>query len=248
MDQDKHIQLQEYLDNLMSEEDSTAFEKELNNDEQLQTDFELLKDIEHELGNKELIDFKKKLSGVMEQPIQATVIKKDKGKVISLSRRILSLAASFLVIGIASWWMFTGNIDVDGEQYLALADEHFIHYPAQEISRGSEKENSIYKNYEAKNYTIAAPELEKYALENSDNDALLIAAISYLASDNSAKSIILLQEIPELPYLINKKNYYLALAHLEQGHKTTAIIALQTITKADQYFYNKAQNLLTELQ
>lgn len=246
MEKDKHLKMQKYLDNLLSEEESVAFEKELNSDKQIQLDFELLKDIEQELGNNELMEFKKKLSGTMEQPIRANSAKKENG--LSFSRQILAFAASFLVIGIASWWIYAGSMTTDSDNYLLLVDEYFIHYPAQEIARGADKAEPIYENYNAKNYNVAASELEKYAQENSDDNALLMAAIAYLANDDSMKAIALLQKMPDTPYLINKKNYYLALSYLQQGQKTTALSTLQNINKADKYLYDQAQDLLTKLQ
>jgi len=50
MEKDKHIQMQEYLDKMMSKEESNAFEKELDTDTELQLDFELLKDIEQDIS------------------------------------------------------------------------------------------------------------------------------------------------------------------------------------------------------
>ena len=245
--QEKDIQIQKYLDKSMSKEERINFEEELNKNKTLQQDFKLLRDIEQELGNNELIDFKKKLAGVMEQSVSPTSIEVPSRKVLPISSKLLSVAASLLVIGFTAWWLYSSSAE-KSISYAVLADDYFIHYPAEEIARGTEERNPIYNHYKAKNYRLAATELDKYAQENSDYDALLIAAIAYLADNKPNKTIQLLQKIPDTPYFKNKKNYYLALSHLKQGHKTTALEVLQTINETDKFLYTKAQDLFSKLQ
>ena len=261
MDKDKHIQMQEYLDNLMSEEDSTAFEKELNNNEELQRDFDLLKDIEHELGNKELINFKKKLSGVMEQPIQTTVIKKDKGKVISLSRRILSLAASFLVIGLAGWWflsqpaspeqIYANNFSVHPDK-LSIEIEDRL----SETGFGINKEalgnlqNAI-NTYNNGDYQMAIQQLNAYKNANSEDVlasyAQFYEAVALLKNGKIEAGQEQLESLSKVNFPLQADaQWYLALANLQQGNITKAKEILQSLTAVTRY-QKKATNILNDL-
>jgi len=261
MEKDKHIQMQEYLDKIMSEEESTAFEKELNSDEELQLDFELLKDIEQELGNKEVVDFKKKLSGVMDQPIAATTVKKQSGRVFSLSRRVLSLAASFLVIGLTAWWFFSQP--ASPQQIYA---NNFSTHPdvltveiedrLSETGFGSNKEaldqlQKAVDNYNKGNYEVAIQELSNFRNTNPADVlakyAQFYEAVSLLKTEKLAEAQKQLENLNVSTFPLQKDaQWYLALAHLRQGNADAAKPILQSLSTVEQY-QTKATSILNKL-
>ncbi len=244
-EKDLHLQIQAYLDQDMSPTEATAFEKELANNETLQADFDLFKDINEDLGNVKLQQFKKKLAIVVEQDI--TTSAKEDAPIFSLSRRVLSLAASVLVLAIAGWWVFNQSSEID-PALAALGDDNFFHYPAEDASRGTTDTDNLYDSYEAKAYASAATTLEQHGLNSQDQEALLFSAIAYLGDQQAQKTIDLLTNLADAPHLINKKYYYLGLAYLKVGEPTKAIAAFKQMNEGDPFIYNKAQGILKQLE
>jgi tetratricopeptide (TPR) repeat protein len=245
-EKDLQIQMQAYLENSLSEEEAAVFEKELNRNKDLQKDFELLKDIEEELGNKDLLVFKEELSKIVKTSSESEEPQQEEGRIIPLWRRMLSIAASLLIIALAGWWLVNQSTDVD--DLVALADEHLVHYPAQLEVRGKEDKTAIYDNYEAKQYAIAAKNLEEIGNKNKDQKALFFASISYLNIDNPKKAIAILSNLDKTPFLSNKINYYLGIAHLKLGEKEKAIVAFGKMNASDQFLYDKAKLIVEKIQ
>lgn len=243
-EKDLQIQLQDYIAKKLSDEETVAFEKELASNQDLQNDLALLQDIEKEMTNRDLIAFKKKIGKIVEkEPVQSRKTK----KVVIFPKRILALAASFLLIGLVGWWILFNDSSIN-EEYLALANENFIHYPAQQASRGVTSEKEIYSIYEEKAYDKAATQLEKYSLNNQDEEAQLFAGIAYLGNNQPQKAIELLKSLPDTPYFINKKQYYLGLAYLKINNKEEAVNAFMQINEGDKPLFDRAQKMLQVLQ
>lgn len=261
MEKDKHIQMQEYLDKIMSGEESTAFEKELISDTELQLEFELLKDIEQELGNSELDDFKKKLSGVMEQPIQATTVEKKSGRVISLSRRVLSLAASFLLIGLTTWWFFsqpTSPQQMYANNFSVPPDVLTVEITdgLSETGFGSSLDalkilQEAMNNYNSGNYEVAIQQFRDFRSAAPEdvlvNHARFYEAVSLLKTEKSteAQSQLEILNVPTFP-LQQDAQWYLALTYLKQGNVEAAKPILQILSSVQKY-QKEAASILNKL-
>lgn len=243
-EKDIHLQIQAYLSEDMSPNEAQAFEKELDSNQALKADFELFKDINEDLGNVELQQFKKKLAVVVDQDIATSTTTST--PVFKLSRRILSLAASVLVLAIAGWWMSNQNNEINPE-LAALSESNFLHYPVDDESRGTEDSDKLYDSYTAKDYAIAATTLEQHGLSNQDNKALLFSAIAYLGDNKAEKAIALLTSLADTPYVSNKKYYYLGLAYLKIGEQEKATTAFKQMNEGDPFIYNKVQGILNQL-
>lgn len=243
-EKDIHIRIQQYLDHTMTKEDQVLFEKELKTNPQLKEDFDLISHMETELGDKTISDFKKKLDVIMDEPMESTS-EKITGKTVSFNRRILSIAASFLLLAGAAWWAFSGN---DAEKYNSLANANFVHLPATEIRGGENDEVKVYESYVEKDYKTAAPLLREEGNKTKDSQKWLFSAISYLALENPNECLNLLSKMENDPVLNNEKFYYQGLAFLKKGNKTKAIDAFNKINEAKPFLYKKAQEILVKLE
>jgi len=241
MKEDLHILIQQYLDNSMPENDRAAFEQSLKDNPEWQQEFDLMADLEKEMGNQKVNDFTNQLEEIMASPVQS----KTEGRNVNFTRRIMTLAASTLLIGGALWWIFNND---QSNQFATLADAYFIHYPANDVIRGSQEEIEILENYNQKNYALAAKELEALGNKTKDSQKWLFSAISYLAMDKPKQTVILLEKIENTPAIINKKYYFLGLAYLKIGDKTKALAALKKINPADKFIFDKTQKLISKLE
>ena len=239
-------EIQNYLNSEMSSEAVILFEETLEENEDLKNDLNLFKDIEADLGNTELEEFKKKIKSFSEKKTES--IFQNSNQTFSLFRKVVSIAASILLIAFAGWWIINQNNTVLDNELVALANDNFIHYPAQEESRGNEVKSEIYASYEAKEYQLAAITLEQFGIENNSQEALFFAAISYIGINNNEKAIDLLLDLDKTSFLANKIQYYLGLAYLKQGKKTKAINALKLINKSDIFLYDRAKKVLEKVK
>lgn len=104
MEQDIHNKIQQYIDGTMPIDQRPLFEQELGNDATLMQDYQLILDIESELGNKDLEAFKMNLETVAQNYNQSEKVEKKTGRVFSLPRRALSIAATFAILAAAFVW------------------------------------------------------------------------------------------------------------------------------------------------
>lgn len=241
-EKDIHIQIQQYLDNSMSSKEKSNFEKELESNSELKKDFDLISDIESELGNEKLVSFKNILSEIVDTPTQEN---QKEGKRVFFSRRILSIAASLLLLAGLAFWMFS----TPQKDYSSLADSNFVHFPSANAVRGEDQsDKSLFENYELKKYDVAAPKLKAEGLKTGDERTLLIAAISYLAIENSEEAILLLKKTSNTSILANKRNYYLGLAYLKKNQVLDAKNFFILVNESDQFFFKKSQVILKQLE
>lgn len=241
MKEELYIQIQQYLDNSMPQNERKAFEVSLKQNPELKKEFDLIAGIEEELGNQKISDFNNQLEEILAAPIE----EKPAGKSVNFGRRLIGIVASLFLIGGALWW-FVGNNQND--DLIAIADEYFLHYPADDVIRGDSAAEKIYESYNQKNYKSAAQELKEEGDKTKDSQKWLFSAISYLAIGNPEECINLVSKIEDSPALNNKKFYFEGLAYLKKGDKTMALKALQKINMGDQFIYNKTQQIIAKLE
>ena len=240
MEKDIHEQLQSYIDNTMEERMRIDFETKLKNSPELQRDYQLLIDIEKELSNKDVQDFKSKLKKVVQKP--ALEKKVRPAKQVQLRRRILGIAATLLLC-VVTWWWFNSNVN----NYTALADDFFISYPAPKVRSENTTYELLFKTYENENYKYSSFTLEEYGIANEDNEVLIYSAISYLALGDNDKTLDILNKITPTSAQANKFNYFISLAYLGKNDKSSALNALRKVNEADAFLFKNAKALIERL-
>lgn len=237
-------EIEKYVKDELEGAELTAFEDKLSQDKDLVVEVDFYKQVAEVTMLKGL--FEEAESELTSEKKETIIAPKKEAKVFSLSRKVLSLAASFLVLVFAGWWVLSPGINTSSEEYLALANDNFVHYPAQ-ASRGEADNPSLYDTYKNKEYKLAAVELEQYATTNKDATAQLYAAISYLTLNQPQKAAKLLSSVEGIESLDNRKYYYLGLAQLQLGEKEKAITAFKQVNDIDAFLYKKATSILETL-
>jgi len=243
-----YTEIESYVKEELKGADLAAFEEKLSMNSELGKEVDFYKQIAEVTTLKGLFE-EAELELVTEEKekTEVSTTQKKEAKTFSLSRRILAMASSFLVLVFAGWWLFSTNLNTSSGEYLALANDNFIHYPSL-ASRGDEANPSLYNNYKNKDYKEAAIELEQYATTNKDATAQLYAAISYLALNQPQKAIDLLSEVEGVESLNNRKFYYLGLAQLQLGQKENAITAFKQVNDIDAFLFKRATTILETLK
>ena len=242
--------IQSYLDQSMPEAERKQFEKQLESDPILMKEFTLIKEIEQELGNKDLIEFKSTLSNILESESASESENQkleSKSRVFSLSTKVIGLAASLLFIVGLGWFFLLQNNNGKNE-YSSLVAEFSIAYPVQNKIRGENDVEDIYKEYSEKNYSVSSKKLEAFGNNTGDDNAKLFAAISYLKIDENDKALALLDKIAFEASLINPVNYYKGIIYLKKGDRIKAETSLREINQGNKFLYDRAQEILAKIK
>lgn len=240
MNEERYLQFSQYLDNEMSIEEKNTFEKQLLEDSEFASAFEIFKELNEHLSNKfghetELNTFKENIHSISKAHFKAT-----KPKVISLKSWHYSVAASVaILIGL---FVFMQNNDPTFEEYNQHENAYFT-------ERGS-SEDQLKKAQDAfnsKNYKEAATQFQIVLKEKESPEIQLYLAISLLEENQFQKADIYLMDLKLGTSIFkNKATWYLALSKLKQKEYRSCKEILKSIPK-DYENYNQVEELLSEL-
>ena len=239
MNEERYILFGQYLENELSDEEKTNFEKQLSEDQEFASAFEIFKELnlhlENKFGNeKNLKAFKKNLKSISKEHFKA-----KKSKVVAFKPWQYAIAASVAVL--VGLFVFQ-NINPSFDDYNNPEMATFI-------ERGDVNENLKLAQdaYNAKEYRTAIPLFELILKENKSPEIQYFYAVSLLEDNQFQKSETNLIELKSGTYIYkNKAAWYLALSKLKQKDYKSCKKILLTIPD-DYEDYDQVQELLNEL-
>jgi hypothetical protein len=239
MNEERYILFGQYLENELSAEEKTNFEKQLSEDTELGSAFETFKELnlhlEHKFGNEtELNAFKKNLKSISKEHF-----KTKKSKVVAFKPWQYAIAAS---VAILAGLFFFQNINPSFEDYNNPEMATFT-------ERGDVNENLKLAQdaFNAKNYKAAIPYFEGVLKVNKSPEIQYFYAVSLLENNQFQKAEINFSELKSGTSIYkNKATWYLALSKLKQKDYTSCKEILLTIPD-DFEDYDQVQQLLNEL-
>ena len=239
MNEERYILFDQYLENELSAEEKTTFEKQLSEDQELASAFETFKELNLHLENKfgnetELKAFKKNLKS-----ISAAHFKSKKAKVVAFKPGQYAIAASVAVL--VGLFVFQ-NINPSFEDYNNPEMATFI-------ERGDVNENLKLAQdaFNSKKYKTAIPHFEVVLQMNKSPEIQYFYAISLLEDNQFQKAETNFTELKSGTSIYkNKATWYLALSKLKQKDYDSCKAILLTIPD-DFEDYDQVQELLNEL-
>jgi tetratricopeptide (TPR) repeat protein len=239
MNEERYILFGQYLENELSAEEKTNFEKQLSDDQEFASAFETFKELnlhlEHKFGNEtELNAFKKNLKSISKEHF-----KTKKSKVVAFKPWQYAIAAS---VAILAGLFFFQNINPSFEDYNNPEMATFI-------ERGDVNENLKLAQdaFNTKNYKAAIPYFEGVLKVNKSPEIQYFYAVSLLENNQFQKAEINFSELKSGTSIYkNKATWYLALSKLKQKDYTSCKEILLTIPD-DFEDYDQVQQLLNEL-
>ena len=240
MNDERYILFENYLSNELSAEEKTNFEKQLTEDSELASAFEIFKDLNLHLENKfgnqeELKAFKKNLKSISKEHF-----KTKKPKVVAFKPWQYAIAASVAIL--VGLFVFQ-NINPSFDDYNNPEMATFI-------ERGDVNENLKLAQdaFNAKNYKTAITYFEAILKENKSPEIQYFYAVSLLETDQFQKAEINLSDLRYGNSIYkNKATWYLALSKLKQKDYKSCKNILLTIPD-DFEDYDQVQQLLNELE
>lgn len=239
MNDERYILFENYLSNELSAEEKANFEKQLAEDSELASAFEIFKDLNLHLGNKfgnqeELKAFKKNLKSISKEHF-----KTKKPKVVAFKPWQYAIAASVAIL--VGLFVFQ-NINPSFDDYNNPEMATFI-------ERGDVNENLKLAQdaFNAQKYKTAIPYFEAVLKENKSPEIQYFYAVSLLEDNQFQKAETNLSELKTGASIYkNKATWYLALSKLKQEDYKSCKEILQTIPD-DFEDYDQVQELLNEL-
>jgi hypothetical protein len=239
MNEEHYILFGQYLENELSDEEKTNFEKQLSEDQEFASTFETFKELNLHLENKfgnstELNAFKKNLKSISKEHF-----KTKKSKVVAFKPWQYAIAASVaILVGV----FFFQNINPSFDDYNNPEMATFI-------ERGDVNENlkSAQDAFNAKDYKAAIPNFEVVLKENKAPEIQYFYAVSLLENNQFLKAETNLSELKSGTSIYKTKaTWYLALSKLKQKEYKSCKEILLTIPD-DFEDYDQVQELLNEL-
>lgn len=239
MNDERYILFENYLSNELSAEEKTNFEKQLAEDSELASAFEIFKDLNLHFGNKfgnqeELKAFKKNLKSISKEHF-----KTKKPKVVAFKPWQYAIAASVAIL--VGLFVFQ-NINPSFDDYNNPEMATFI-------ERGDVNENLKLAQdaFNAQKYKTAIPYFEAVLKENKSPEIQYFYAVSLLEDNQFQKAETNLSELKTGASIYkDKATWYLALSKLKQEDYKSCKEILQTIPD-DFEDYDQVQELLNEL-
>ncbi len=240
MNDERYILFENYLSNELSAEEKTNFEKQLAEDSELASAFEIFKDLNLHLGNKfgksrRIKSFQKNLKSISKEHF-----KTKKPKVVAFKPWQYAIAASVAIL--VGLFVFQ-NINPSFDDYNNPEMATFI-------ERGDVNENLKLAQdaFNKKEYKVAITYFEAILKENKSPEIQYFYAVSLLETDQFQKAEINLSDLRYGNSIYkNKATWYLALSKLKQKDYKSCKNILLTIPD-DFEDYDQVQQLLNELE
>ena len=239
MNDERYIVFDQYLANEMSSEETVNFEKQLAEDQELATAFEIFKELHLHLENKfgtekEFKAFKKNIESISKKHFKA-----KKPKVVAFKPWQYVIAASIaILVGLFVFQNINPSFDDYNNPEVATFTE-----------RGDVNENLKLAQdaFNAKNYKTAIPHFEAVLKVNKSPEIQYFYAVSLLEENQFQKAETNLSELKSGTSIYkNKATWYLALSKLKQKDYDSCKEILLTIPD-DFEDYDQVQELLNEL-
>ena len=239
MNEERYILFGQYLEDELSAEEKTNFEKQLSEDQELASAFEIFKELNLHLENKfgnetELNAFKKNLKSISKEHF-----KTKKTKVVAFKPWQYAIAASVAIL--VGLFVFQ-NINPTFDDYNNPEMATFI-------ERGDVNENLKLAQdaFNTKNYKAAIPYFEGVLKVNKSAEIQYFYAVSLLEDNQFQKAETNLLELKSGTSIYkNKATWYLALSKLKQKDYKSCKEILSKIPD-DYEDYDQVQQLLNEL-
>jgi tetratricopeptide (TPR) repeat protein len=231
-DKEYYDLIEGYLLGALDEEARRKFEERMAGDREMQKEVELQRSLMYFLQDAKGLELRRALDDADQN---------FAGKTVPLVRKVLPWAAAIALVivgvGLAFW-------DFSPQAQASLFETYFEPYPMVLSQRsGDASMQSLIAAYESGRYGEALGHIEQWA-----SDSVLSAAGTFyqgmclLALGEGQRAAAALQKVIDRrdPLFTTQAQWYLALAHLQSGHKPEARALFETIAETPGHYKSDA--------
>ncbi|MFK7949598.1 MAG: tol-pal system YbgF family protein [Saprospiraceae bacterium] len=244
--------IEDYLDNLMNEEDKKSFEIEMQNNKALANQVAIVQEINHTIGlDGKFQEFQETINILNQKHFQTTTTSKQETVVRSINpqKRFLAIAAAIIVLVVSSVliWNVLQSETANSSELFATNYEPYTIVQRSGNDNLTEVEKAAFENYNNGNFEAAIPSLEQLVEKNAaEENYIFLLGSAYLSTNQSEKAIVIFQNISESSLNYQAAQWYLALAYLQNNKIETAKVILTELAKGERTYSIKAKALLEE--
>ncbi|WP_109301763.1 lipopolysaccharide assembly protein LapB [Aquimarina sp. AU474] len=234
--------IEAYLNNTLSQEERSVFEKEMEQDSELRTEVDKHKVLHDVLSDTDTLAFKEKLVKISEE------IKAEGTRSGSWFSQHWKMAATIAVIlGIGSILWFNANRTNENQKLYAAYYEPF---PIEDTTRG-ESTNDLgdaLLHYAKGEYDRVITTLEELVHIPDQEQLSLYLGNSYMNTGEEQKAIDIFKNIDNNSKYYENAQWYLALTYLKLGDTKQLKPLLTAIINYNGVYKESATNLQTALK
>lgn len=229
-----------YLNGSLTGEKKEAFEQELARNEALRSELSLYQEINQTLEDKELRKFSTQVLAASEDHFNA--LSSTRKRPFLAPRMAISIAASFIVLLFAAYWIWFRTPSLDHQGLYAEYAQHDYSISERQSESELNRAEQLLKSGE---FAQAIPILKNYLEKEEDAaDVQLLLGIAWLELDSTDAAATTFRQLKTAhPLFANEASWYLSLTHLKKNNLDSAIINLNTINSKSSR-YNDSQDLI----
>lgn len=242
--------IEKYLSGALSKEEVEEFEQELETNLELKEMVESVENLPNDLLEIEKNRLSQNVKAWMnEDKKEVKDVPQDKKPIISIKRRILSVAAIFLLVISATWFYTSNSLDSKAQAFINTYHSNPIALRAMVDDRWEMAAES----YTKRDFVTMRDQMDDWIEEDeSTAEQLFYYALANLYSNDDAKHSIALDYLSQTeqkdPTTYQEEiAYYRALIYIKEEKYQKAKIELKQIEHSSTYGEN-AKDLLSKIQ
>lgn len=236
-DQDTFEKIEGYLNQSLSAEQRSDFERQMNTDAELRQEVERHRSLHTDLGDTDALEFRKKLVDIG----KGLETKQSRNKWFSWK-----VAATLLVlVGMSVYLLLRPKTTQD------LFEAYYSPYPVEDLVRGNEEMgyDAILEDYSNGDYVVAMRQLEQLTQNDPDNELLkLYLGNSYLNLGREEEAVRVFKGIAKQSNYHEDAQWYLALTYIKQKEFKNAAERLNWLVNYDGVHKKNASDILNKIR
>lgn len=232
-----------YLNQTLTPEEQTAFEKELLASTALQEEVEKHRVLHETLSDTDTLAFREKLARISQEIKEEEQQESSSG----FSKYWKIAAAIIVLIGVSALLWIPNFAPIQGGGLYATYYEPF---PVEDTTRGEDTQDfaEVLTAYSKGEYQQILSQLEEITNAKDSNQFDLYLGNSYMNTNHEKKAIPIFESIAKTSKYYENAQWYLALTYLKLGDKKQVISILKELVEYNGVYKDKSVKLLEDLQ
>ena len=244
------MNIERYINNEMQGQEIVEFEKALEEDAQLKSEFILRKEVEDALSETDILDLREQLDQVSESYFQHTA-RPGFVNIWHRSKHWIAAASFTILISIGGLTYYHTHQPSSNDE---IFDEYYKPYEVTVAFRSADTEiNSLLTNalqaYQQENYDQALVLFQQVLEKRDDISAQMYSGISYMEIEKYRKANKSFQDVIKAKdnLFIDQAKWYSAMCYVKLDEIKNAKFLLMDLSQSSAFYKKKSAEIIREL-